>query len=127
MNTHLSTRPLRRSARRICRTLSRLQHLARHGARLRDYGIGLLLGSYVSMAHASILGPKVCTMFKTIAGNDLYSVAAGIGFLGLLIANAMDEGGNTVKTAALKIGAAALFLVNLQNVVETVTGAAWGC
>jgi hypothetical protein len=79
------------------------------------------------MAHASILGPKVCTMFKAIAGNDLYSVTAGIGFLGLLIANAMDEGGNTVKTAALKIGAAALLLVNLQNVVETVTGTPWGC
>lgn len=120
MKTRLSANPLHL-------TLSRLRYLAQRGARLRDYGLGLLLGSYVSMAHASILGPKVCNVFKTVAGNDLYSIAAGIGFLGLLVANAMDEGGNTVKTAALRIGAAAIFLVNLQNVVETVTGAPWGC
>jgi hypothetical protein len=120
MKTRVSARPLHP-------TLSRLRHLIQRGARLRDYALGLLLGSYVSMAHASILGPKVCAVFKQIAGNDLYSVAAGIGFLGLLIANAMDEGGNSVKTAALRIAVAATFLVNLQTVVEAVTGQPWGC
>lgn len=111
----------------ISRFLSSLPPLMRRYARFRDYGLGLLLGGYVSMAHASILGPKVCTIFKTIAGNDLYSIAAGIGFLGLLAANVMDEGGNTVKTAALRIAAAATLLVNLQTVTEVLTGAPWGC
>jgi len=107
--------------------LSRIPNLVRRYARLRDYGVGLLLGGYVSMAHASILGPKICTIFKTIAGNDVYSIAAGIGFVGLLVANIMDEGGNTVKTSALRIAFAATFLVNLQNIVETFTGSPWGC
>lgn len=96
-------------------------------ARFHDYAVGLSLGAMTSYAHASILAPKVCQVFKQVAGNDLYSIAAGVGGVGLLIANAMDEGDNKLKTSALRIGLAAAGLVNIETISSFVTGSPWGC
>lgn len=96
-------------------------------ARFRDYVVGLSLGAMTSYAHASILAPKVCQVFRNVAGNDLYSIACGVGGVGLLIANAMDEGDNKLKTSALRIGLAGAGLVNLETISSYVTGSPWGC
>lgn len=104
-----------------------LRRVAARYARARDYIMGALLGLYVSAAHASILAPKVCNVFKTVAGNDLYSIGAGVGLAGLLWAHSLDEGDNKLKTSAIRIGIAGLGLVNLQTIIETATGTPWGC
>lgn len=95
--------------------------------RLRDYAVGLTLGAMASYAHASILAPKVCTVFRQVAGNDLYSIALGAGGAGLLIANGLDEGDSKVKTAVLRIMLAGAGLANLENLSTLVTGSPWGC
>lgn len=89
---------------------------------------GLMLMLFVAnTASASLLAAPICKVFKQLFGNDLVAIAAGIGGAGLLIANAMDEGDNKLKTGALRIGAAAAALVNLETISAMVTGTPWGC
>jgi hypothetical protein len=96
--------------------------------KMRDYATGAALFLIaVNYAHASIFGPKICSAFNKIAGNDLYSVLAGLGMAGLFVTHALDEGDNKVKTASIKIGLAATGLVNLQDLSQLVTGSTWGC
>lgn len=95
--------------------------------RLHNYTLGLGLAGIAEYANASILGPKLCLVFNTVAGNDLYSIAAGVGLVALLIANAVNEGDNKAKTAALRIVTAGTLLINLQTLSTLITGSTWGC
>ncbi|AEV26929.1 hypothetical protein Dsui_2578 [Azospira oryzae PS] len=95
--------------------------------KLEHYISGLILGLTTSYVQASILAPVICKGFKTLAGNDLYSIAAGVGGAGLLIANAMDEGDNKLKTGALRIAGVTAVAINLESITTMVTGTPWGC
>jgi hypothetical protein len=97
------------------------------GRAWRHYAVGLALGCVTLNAQATILAPALCRAFHQIAGNDLYSIAAGAGLVGLLIAHSMDEGDNKLKTAVLRIGLATTALVNVQTVTSYFTGTSWGC
>lgn len=95
--------------------------------RWRDYAVGLALGLCASYANATILAPRICSAFRQLAGNDLYSILAGVGLAGLLYANSLDEGDNKVKTSAIRIGIATTGLINLENITTLFTGTPWGC
>lgn len=105
--------------RRFFRTFSAL--------RVHDYAVGLALGLAANAASASILAPKVCTVFRQVAGNDLYSILAGVGGAALLAANMMDEGNNKLKSGALRIGLVTAAVINLESITTIVTGQPWGC
>lgn len=96
-------------------------------ARSRDYGLGLALGAFAVNAHASMFATQLCRAFHGVADSTLYSVLAGFGLAGLLVANSLDEGDNKIKTAAIRIGIAVTGLVNLETLSVLFTGAPWGC
>lgn len=93
----------------------------------RDVAVGLYLVLMTGYVQATILAPKVCQLFRQIAGNDLYSILAGVGGAGLLVANMVDEGDNKLKTRAMQIGLVTVGALNLENLTTMVTGAPWGC
>jgi hypothetical protein len=105
----------------------RLFPLMRFAGTGRDWAMGVVLGSYVSFVQASIFGKQLCTIFTGVADNQMYSVLAGLGLAGLLVAHSLDEGDNKLKTSGIRIGLAATGLVNLQTLSTLVTGANWGC
>jgi hypothetical protein len=89
--------------------------------------MGSLFLLSATAANASMIAAPVCRVFRQIAGNDLYSILAGIGGVGILAANAVDEGDKKMKTGLLRIGLVTAGALNIENLSTIVTGTPWGC
>ncbi len=79
------------------------------------------------MARAGILSDQICSAYKSIFDASFYGIAIAAGLGGLLLAIALDEGGNQVKSRILRVSIAAIAIVNLDNIVSVLTGQRFVC
>lgn len=72
----------------------------------------------VSPLAGSAITDGLCKAYNNFIGNELVGFAVGAGALGLVLASALDEGGNTVKTGAIRLGAAGTAGVSINELVR---------
>ncbi|CUT17425.1 MULTISPECIES: hypothetical protein [Candidatus Ichthyocystis] len=90
------------------------------------YVVITLLATPVNV-RAGILSDQICSAYKNIFDASFYGIAIAAGLGGLLLAIALDEGGNQIKSRILRVSIAAIAIVNLDNIVSVLTGQRFVC
>ncbi|WP_092401701.1 MULTISPECIES: hypothetical protein [Candidatus Ichthyocystis] len=80
-----------------------------------------------TISTAGLLSDQICSAYKNIFDASFYGIAIAAGLGGLLLALALDEGGNQIKSRILRISISAVAIVNLDNIVGVLTGQHFVC
>lgn len=83
-------------------------------------GVALLL-TYAEVANAGSLTGGGCRFYNNYLNNDLYAFLAGIGGLGLVAKNMLDEGDQKLKSSASKWMIAGGAALNIPTIAGLVT------
>ena len=95
---------------------------------MQSFVYGLVLFGFCSpmVVQAGVLSKAICKPYKQLVDNELFMVIAAIAAVILIIVWKLAPSG-TILSKGIGLLAALVFAVNIENVLQMVTGTGLGC